>query len=341
MRVKPSLTIIMQNLVKQLRKAIKEKRRGKLFRKIVYHQDNAPSHRSLQAMAAIYDSGFELLSPAPYSPDLAPSDFQLFPHLKESLYGIHFRSDEEVIDAVTSFFESLKTSFFMEGIKALEHRRKKNKHLVVELNFRTRNSLEVHRDLWHVSRNKYLKNNVEGIFWHWIHPAVHTLSQEEALRCGLHSYRSSLELTLSPPYFTLQERSLLLLLPSRQPQRYGACRVLTVLRPAGQSPTFAFHGCNHARNGIRIHCIVMEDLLVKIHYGHLNRQCTPYFLHIELHIRKLCARGMTRFLKIDQKCISQYSKQILMKGLQKRQRLLMSAGKVVSTVFCDSEGNSN
>ncbi|UYV79713.1 hypothetical protein LAZ67_18000385 [Cordylochernes scorpioides] len=70
------------NLVKQLREAIKEKRRGKLSRKIVYHQDNAPSHRSLQAMATIYDSGFELLPHAPYSPDLAPSDFKLFPHLK-------------------------------------------------------------------------------------------------------------------------------------------------------------------------------------------------------------------------------------------------------------------
>ncbi|UYV78083.1 hypothetical protein LAZ67_16000046 [Cordylochernes scorpioides] len=113
------------NLVKQLREAIKEKRRGKLSRKIVYHQDNAPSHRSLQAMATIYDSGFELLPHAPHSPDLAPSDFHLFPHLKNSLSGIHFRSDKEVIDAVTSFFESLETSFFLEGIKALEHRWKK------------------------------------------------------------------------------------------------------------------------------------------------------------------------------------------------------------------------
>ncbi|UYV65562.1 hypothetical protein LAZ67_3004702 [Cordylochernes scorpioides] len=83
------------NLVKQLREAIKEKSRGKLSRKIVYHQDNAPSHRSLQAMAAIYDSGFELLPHAPYSPDLAPSDFHLFLHLKKSLSDIHFRSDEE------------------------------------------------------------------------------------------------------------------------------------------------------------------------------------------------------------------------------------------------------
>ncbi|UYV80120.1 K02A2.6-like [Cordylochernes scorpioides] len=94
------------NLVKQLREAIKEKRRGKLSRKIVYHQDNAPSYRSLQAMAAIHDSGFELLPHAPYSLDIA-------------------LSDEEVNDAVTSFFESLETSFFLEGIKALRHRWKK------------------------------------------------------------------------------------------------------------------------------------------------------------------------------------------------------------------------
>ncbi|UYV76471.1 hypothetical protein LAZ67_14000466 [Cordylochernes scorpioides] len=99
----------------------REKRRGKLSRKIVYHQDNAPSHRSLQARVAIYDSGFELLPHAPYSPYLAPSDFHLLTHLKKSLSGIHFR----VIDAVTSFFESLETSFFLEGIKALEHRWKK------------------------------------------------------------------------------------------------------------------------------------------------------------------------------------------------------------------------
>ncbi|UYV64944.1 hypothetical protein LAZ67_3002523 [Cordylochernes scorpioides] len=95
------------NLEKQLREAIKEKRRGMLSRKIVYHQDNAPSLRSLQAMAAIYDSGFELLPHAPYSPHIASSDFHLFPHLKKSISGIHFRSDEEVIVAVNSFLSYL------------------------------------------------------------------------------------------------------------------------------------------------------------------------------------------------------------------------------------------
>ncbi|UYV68371.1 hypothetical protein LAZ67_5004120 [Cordylochernes scorpioides] len=76
-------------------------------------------------MAAIYDSGFKLLPHAPYSQDLASSDFHLFPHLNKSLSGLYFRSDEEVTDAVTSFFETLETSFFLESIKALEHRWKR------------------------------------------------------------------------------------------------------------------------------------------------------------------------------------------------------------------------
>jgi hypothetical protein len=39
----------------------------------------------------------EILPHPPYSPDLAPSDFFLFPNLKKQLKGIHFDSDEEVI----------------------------------------------------------------------------------------------------------------------------------------------------------------------------------------------------------------------------------------------------
>jgi len=35
-----------------------------------------------------------------YSPDLAPSDFSLFPTLKEFLGGRRFNSDEDVKDAV-------------------------------------------------------------------------------------------------------------------------------------------------------------------------------------------------------------------------------------------------
>jgi transposase len=45
-------------------------------------RDSAPAHTSQVAMAAATDSGFEILPDPPHSPDLAPSDFYLFPKLK-------------------------------------------------------------------------------------------------------------------------------------------------------------------------------------------------------------------------------------------------------------------
>ena len=65
--------------LKRLREAIKEKRPGKLTRGILFHQDNAPAHTSVVAMATIHDCRFELVPHPPYSPDLTPSTF-IFSH---------------------------------------------------------------------------------------------------------------------------------------------------------------------------------------------------------------------------------------------------------------------
>jgi hypothetical protein len=58
---------------------------------------------------------------APYSPDLAPSDFFLFPNLKKWLGGRRFTSNEEVIAETNGYFAELEESY-CEGIKKLEHR---------------------------------------------------------------------------------------------------------------------------------------------------------------------------------------------------------------------------
>ena len=73
---------------------------SKLRRKVLLHQDNAPSHKSLVAMAAISTAGFELLDHPPYSSDLAPRDYRLFPKLKEHLRGKKILSDNEVMLSV-------------------------------------------------------------------------------------------------------------------------------------------------------------------------------------------------------------------------------------------------
>ena len=65
------------------------KQPGKLTKGVLFHQDNAPALKSVVAMAAVHDCGFELVDHPPYSPDLAPSDYFLFPNMKKKLSWWH------------------------------------------------------------------------------------------------------------------------------------------------------------------------------------------------------------------------------------------------------------
>ncbi len=72
-------------VLSNLKEQIKENRRGKCSRGVLLQHDNAPPHTSAKTMAAIGELGFTLIPPPAYSPDLAPSDYWLFPELKKSL----------------------------------------------------------------------------------------------------------------------------------------------------------------------------------------------------------------------------------------------------------------
>ena len=104
------------NLLKQVRQSIKEKRRGKIRRGIMLHQDNAPVHTSRVAMDAVRECGYELLPHPPYSPDLAPSDFHLFPRLKKHLRGRRFDDDGELTAAVEGWLGDQDVDFYRSGI---------------------------------------------------------------------------------------------------------------------------------------------------------------------------------------------------------------------------------
>jgi len=67
------------------------------------------------------DMHYELLEHPPYSPDLAPSDFYLFPKLKLFLTGQRFSSNQEVIAAVEEYFADLTKNHYRDGIMALKH----------------------------------------------------------------------------------------------------------------------------------------------------------------------------------------------------------------------------
>jgi histone-lysine N-methyltransferase SETMAR len=63
-------------------------------------------------MAKINQLKYDWLPYSPYSPDLAPFDFQLFPKLKMFLGGPRFSSNEEVTSVVDDYFAYLKETTF-------------------------------------------------------------------------------------------------------------------------------------------------------------------------------------------------------------------------------------
>ena len=92
-------------LTKQLRVAIREKRRGKLATGVLLLHNNAPVLKSRVAQAAIRECRFEQLNHPPYSPDLTPSEYCLFRNLKSHLRGTRFRDDEALKAATEAWLE--------------------------------------------------------------------------------------------------------------------------------------------------------------------------------------------------------------------------------------------
>jgi len=62
------------SLLVQLKDILKEKRRGKFTKGVLFLHDSAPAHRALATQKKLAYLGFHCLNHLPYSPDLAPSD---------------------------------------------------------------------------------------------------------------------------------------------------------------------------------------------------------------------------------------------------------------------------
>jgi len=76
---------------------------GKFTKGVLFLRDNAPAHRALATQKKLAYLGFRCLDHPPYSPNLAPSDYHLFPGLKKQLKGRHFSSNWEVIAAAETW----------------------------------------------------------------------------------------------------------------------------------------------------------------------------------------------------------------------------------------------
>ncbi len=106
----------------KLHRAIQDKRRGKLSKKILFIHDNARPHTAEMTQAMLETLKWEVFPHPPHSPDLAPSDFHLFPAMHVAFGGKRFNSDEEVQQAVLSYLRKLAAEFYFAGIEKLVYR---------------------------------------------------------------------------------------------------------------------------------------------------------------------------------------------------------------------------
>ena len=74
--------------------------------------DSAPARRTLATQKKLAYLGFHCHDHPPNSPNLALSNYHLFPGLKKNLKVRHFSSDAEVIAAAETWLDGQHSEFF-------------------------------------------------------------------------------------------------------------------------------------------------------------------------------------------------------------------------------------
>ena len=73
----------------------------------VLHHDNASAHKALSEREFLATKQITLLENPAYSLDLAPSDFFLFPKIKEILKGRHFDESDDIRSNTTAALKAI------------------------------------------------------------------------------------------------------------------------------------------------------------------------------------------------------------------------------------------
>ena len=92
------------------------------------HHDNAPAHSSHLIQRFLVKHNIPLVRQAPYSPDMAPCDFWLFPKLKIPLKGKRFESREDIMRNATDLLNMVPQEAFQKCFQQWQDRWKKCVH---------------------------------------------------------------------------------------------------------------------------------------------------------------------------------------------------------------------
>ena len=114
---------VYKEILRRLLRSVREKRRELWQDKSwLLHHDNAPAHNALSILQFLAEKNIAVLEQPPYSPDLAPCDFFLFPKLKGIIKGTRFEGVEAIKRAVTTELRGIPEQSFQQCTEAWQRR---------------------------------------------------------------------------------------------------------------------------------------------------------------------------------------------------------------------------
>jgi transposase len=106
-----------QHILPEVFSKFMEKRGRTTVRDVMLHHDNAAPHKAGIVTEYLKKERVKLLPHPPYSPDLAPCDFYLFPKIKQELSGRSFDSIENLSRAIQAIVDgTLKSNITSHSI---------------------------------------------------------------------------------------------------------------------------------------------------------------------------------------------------------------------------------
>jgi len=87
--------------------------------------DNAPAHCAIRVHQFLAQRGVPVVDHPPYSPELTPADFFLFPRLKSLMKGARFADVVTIQERVTAVLRSIPTEAFADSFQKLYERYQK------------------------------------------------------------------------------------------------------------------------------------------------------------------------------------------------------------------------
>ena len=114
---------LYQEVLARLRDAVRRKK-PELWENQTWmlHHDNAPAHTSLVNRSYMAKYQTSVVPHPPYSPDLAPADFFLFPKLKTTLKGYRFQTIGGIQENAIRELPAITESAFQEAFQQWRER---------------------------------------------------------------------------------------------------------------------------------------------------------------------------------------------------------------------------